>query len=182
MKLLNEVLPLSALFLFRIRYSDDSIAKWSFAWRHHFVGGDFQTVGTGANSAKWNRMREWNNVGEWSEYFEFYENREWSKKKTFSFLSTTAVHRFSQTTVDGLTGTVKFDTDGRRTEFQVQIQTLTSHGSVPIGTWSPNDGIAMEKLGHATLSGIDSDQFFNRTFIVLTTIVCENTECSQRIW
>lgn len=78
---------------------------------------------------------------------------------------------FFQTAVDGVTGMLKFDTDGRRTEFQVQIHTLTSHGLEAIGTWSLNDGISMTKLIHATLSGVDNDSLFNQTFIVLTTIV-----------
>lgn len=81
-------------------------------------------------------------------------------------------NQFLQTNVDGLTGAVKLDPDGRRSDFNVQIYSLISHGMVPTGTWNPNDGISMSKTPHPTLIGINTDSLFNKTFIVLTVIVC----------
>lgn len=73
--------------------------------------------------------------------------------------------------IDGITGNVKFDTDGRRTNFQIYIYDLTFHGYVQTGSWNPSDGVSVSAFSQPSMSGIDNESLFNRTFIVLTVLV-----------
>lgn len=71
--------------------------------------------------------------------------------------------------IDGMTKSVKFDENGRRSEFEIQISALTTQGTVQISTWDPEYGIKSMPIPGITSSG--GDALRNRTFIVLISIV-----------
>lgn len=73
--------------------------------------------------------------------------------------------------IDGLTGTVKFDTDGKRSYIAVQILQLNPHGLTPIGMWNSDAGLTISREPEPPPTGIDNEAVRNRTFIVLTSLV-----------
>lgn len=70
-----------------------------------------------------------------------------------------------------MTKNVKFDANGRRSEITVQISSLTTEGSIKIGTWDTEYGVKSLPIPGITTSG--TDVLRNRTFIVLISIVCK---------
>lgn len=76
-----------------------------------------------------------------------------------------------QTDVDGITGNVKFDPEGMRSEFKVHFYDLIYYGFAPLGTWDPAMGLSINEYPHPTATGIDNFSFLNKTFIVLIAIV-----------
>lgn len=75
-----------------------------------------------------------------------------------------------QTIVHGLTGDIKFDNQGYRTVFAVDIVELTSAGVTKIGTWNSTDGLSVTRIIENTVA-IETGSLRNKTFIVLTTLV-----------
>lgn len=69
-----------------------------------------------------------------------------------------------------MTKSVQFDENGRRSEFDIQISSLTTGGSIQIATWNPEIGIKSIPVPGIMSSGVDVLR--NRTFIVLISIVC----------
>lgn len=72
--------------------------------------------------------------------------------------------------IDGMTKTVQFDENGKRSPFDIQIFSLTSQGSIQIGTWDADFHVRSQQIPGVTTSG--SDVLRNRTFIVLISMVC----------
>lgn len=68
-----------------------------------------------------------------------------------------------------MTKSVKFDENGRRSEIEIQISSLTTQGSVKIATWDADYGIKSIPVAGITTSG--GDVLRNSTFIVLISIV-----------
>lgn len=80
---------------------------------------------------------------------------------------------FFQTIIDGMTKSVKFDENGRRSEIEIQVSTLSSQGSTPIATWDSENGIKHIE-NPAPPPGTEDSSILslqNRTFIVLTALV-----------
>lgn len=75
-----------------------------------------------------------------------------------------------QTIVQGLTGEVKFDNRGYRTNFVVDVVELTPAGIAKIGTWNSTEGLSITRIVEAT-SAVDTGSLKNKTFIVLTALV-----------
>lgn len=71
-----------------------------------------------------------------------------------------------------MSGLVKFDHQGFRSDFLLNIVELTSEGLQDIGTWNASEGlnITRQQLGDKMISG-DKGSWANRTFIVLTALV-----------
>lgn len=80
---------------------------------------------------------------------------------------------FFQTIIDGMTKSVKFDENGRRSEIEIQVSTLSSQGSTPIATWDNENGIKHIESPAPPPGTEDSSisSLQNRTFIVLTALV-----------
>lgn len=76
-----------------------------------------------------------------------------------------------QTVVQGLTGDVKFDNQGYRTNFAVDVVELTSSGIAKIATWNSTDGLNISRKFEAAGVIEDGGTLRNKTFIVLTTLV-----------
>lgn len=72
-----------------------------------------------------------------------------------------------------MTKTVKFNENGQRTEFEIQIFELNTQGPVIIATWNTGDGIKQSPSIRAIPVVADSAAMSlrNRTFIVLTALV-----------
>lgn len=79
-----------------------------------------------------------------------------------------------QTVIDGITKSVKFDENGHRTEFEVQVSQLNTQGVVPMATWSIETGV--KSTSDNAVSAEDSTlmSLKNITFVVLTSLVCLN--------
>ncbi|XP_020295440.1 glutamate receptor ionotropic, kainate 2-like isoform X1 [Pseudomyrmex gracilis] len=70
----------------------------------------------------------------------------------------------------GLSGMIKFDTAGFRTEFQVDILTLGKQGLEKIGTWKTDNGIEwILKNRVRTMKGVEKN-LSNKHFIVLISL------------
>lgn len=75
-----------------------------------------------------------------------------------------------QSVVNGLTGEIKFDNQGLRTNFALDIIELTSSGIAKVGQWNASEGLNITRNYEAT-SNIDDGSLKNKTFIVLTALV-----------
>lgn len=77
--------------------------------------------------------------------------------------------------IEGITKSVKFDENGLRTEIEVQIFTLDTQGLVPTGSWSTEVGIKRLPDNTAPTEDTSVISLKNRTFIVLTSLVWNNS-------
>ena len=72
--------------------------------------------------------------------------------------------------MDGLTGKVKFDKSGRRTDFTLDIVELKKHGLEKVGSWHDKDGIKFSRNFMKTYSEI-VESLQNKTLVVTTVVV-----------
>ena len=72
--------------------------------------------------------------------------------------------------MDGLTGKVKFDKSGLRTDFTLDIVELKRHGLEKVGTWHDKDGIKFSRNFMKTYSQI-VESLQNKTLVVTTVVV-----------
>lgn len=71
----------------------------------------------------------------------------------------------------GLSGEIQFDPDGNRVGFTLEILELSSAGMKTIGTWDETEKIVSTRGSTVELEKDHPNIFFNKTFIVLTTLV-----------
>lgn len=70
----------------------------------------------------------------------------------------------------GLTGVIKFDNQGFRTNFVLDVIELTRDGLIKIGTWNSTEGVNFTRTyGEVYTQIVESLQ--NKTFIVTTILV-----------
>lgn len=70
----------------------------------------------------------------------------------------------------GLTGVIKFDNQGFRSNFVLDIVELTKEGLTKIGTWNSTEGVNFTRTyGEVYTQIVESLQ--NKTFIVTTILV-----------
>ena len=72
--------------------------------------------------------------------------------------------------MDGLTGKVKFDKSGLRTDFTLDIVELKRHGLEKVGSWHEKDGIKFSRNFMKTYSEI-VESLQNKTLVVTTVVV-----------
>lgn len=72
----------------------------------------------------------------------------------------------------GLTGKIKFDQEGFRTDIELELVDLTQNGLRVTGTWNTNNGIniSTNPITDTVLNGKEFD-LRNRSFIVITALV-----------
>ena len=70
----------------------------------------------------------------------------------------------------GLTGKVKFDERGLRTDFTLEIVELRRHGLKKVGSWQDKDGIKFSRNFMKTYSEI-VESLQNKTLVVTTVVV-----------
>lgn len=70
----------------------------------------------------------------------------------------------------GLTGTIKFDQHGLRTDFQLEIVELKKDGLVKVGIWQENKGVNFTRNFTESYSEI-VESLQNKTLVVTTIYV-----------
>lgn len=76
----------------------------------------------------------------------------------------------------GLTGVIKFDHQGFRSDFTLDIIELTREGLKKIGTWNSTGGVNFTRTyGEAYTQIVEIIQ--NKTFVVTTILVIINRFC-----
>jgi hypothetical protein len=96
-----------------------------------------------------------------------------SSQQYFVPLKTSTFHGTSsyfQVEMQGLTGTIKFDNQGFRTNFLLDVIELSKEGLVKIGTWNSTEGINFTRTyGEAYTQIVES--LMNKTFVVCIILV-----------
>lgn len=69
-----------------------------------------------------------------------------------------------------MTGDIKFDNQGYRTNFAVDVVELTSSGIAKVGTWNSSEGLKIVRKHEETIV-IDDGSLKNKTFVVMTALV-----------
>ncbi|CAH0720015.1 unnamed protein product, partial [Brenthis ino] len=72
--------------------------------------------------------------------------------------------------VDGLTGTIKFDEEGFRSDVEVDIVEVMAYGLEKIGTWTSEDGFTESRKIIPAVEQEGSDSMKGKHFIVLTAL------------
>nr|QBB73017.1 ionotropic receptor [Protaetia brevitarsis] len=75
----------------------------------------------------------------------------------------TALNYMKMTSFDGITGLVKLDSEGHRTDFNLDIIELSEDGLVKVATWNLTDGIKF-------LVGDDDYDLHDLSFVVITAL------------
>lgn len=74
--------------------------------------------------------------------------------------------------IKGLTGVIKFDNQGFRSSFSLDIVELGKEGLRKIGTWNASEGVNLTRtFGEVYKQVVES--LHNKTFIVTTILVCD---------
>ena len=74
--------------------------------------------------------------------------------------------------MDGLSGKIKFDAAGFRSDFQLEIVELKKEGLVKVGSWDPTNGANFPRNFTKITTGI-VESLHNKTLIVSTILVRE---------
>ncbi|XP_017778458.1 PREDICTED: glutamate receptor ionotropic, kainate 2-like isoform X2 [Nicrophorus vespilloides] len=73
--------------------------------------------------------------------------------------------------LDGLTGIVKFDYQGVRTEFNLEIIELAVGGLIKIGTWNVSHSVTIERFySPIEIVQVDEGSLTNKSFVVITAL------------
>ena len=78
----------------------------------------------------------------------------------------------------GLTGVIKFDHEGFRSNFELDVVELNKDGLKKIGTWNSTEGINFTRGYSEVLTQI-VESLQNRTFVVTTILVSQNINVSR---
>ncbi|XP_045449718.1 glutamate receptor ionotropic, kainate 2-like [Melitaea cinxia] len=89
--------------------------------------------------------------------------------ETWTFGST-VINYVRTTEVDGLTGTIKFDNEGVRSEIEVDVLEVMAHGLEKVGTWTTEDGFTESRKVIPAIEKEGSDSMKGKHFIVLTAL------------
>lgn len=86
---------------------------------------------------------------------------------------TVSIYDLLQVEMRGLTGVIKFDHQGFRSDFMLDIVELTREGLKKIGTWNASEGVNFTRTyGEAYTQIVEIIQ--NKTFVVTTILVSLN--------
>ena len=80
------------------------------------------------------------------------------------------LNSLNQVEMKGLTGKIKFDQHGLRTDFELEIVELKKDGLVKVGTWNENTGVNFTRNFTESYSEI-VESLQNKTLIVTTIYV-----------
>lgn len=78
---------------------------------------------------------------------------------------------YVKTSVQGLSGEVKFDYQGLRTDINMEIIELTTAGITNIGNWKTNSGLNIQRKHSSGAIDMDTRSLVNKSFIVMTALV-----------
>ncbi|EDS27909.1 ionotropic glutamate receptor subunit ia [Culex quinquefasciatus] len=80
------------------------------------------------------------------------------------------INYMKASTIHGLTRGVKFDHEGHRSDFLLDIVELGPAGLEKVGVWNSTEGLNFTRKKELTALALDDGTLQNRTFIVLTAI------------
>ncbi|KAI8046451.1 hypothetical protein M5D96_002661 [Drosophila gunungcola] len=82
----------------------------------------------------------------------------------------TLVNYMKSLTLSGLTGPIRFDYEGLRTDFELEVIELAVSGMQKIGQWSAEDGFEENRPAPAHSLEPDMRSLVNKSFVVITAI------------
>ncbi|XP_055852904.1 glutamate receptor ionotropic, kainate 2-like [Episyrphus balteatus] len=82
----------------------------------------------------------------------------------------TLINYMKSLSISGISGELKFDNEGLRTDFQLETIELTSSGLSKIGTWSSQEGFSMNRKPPPQALEVDQRSLVNKTFVVITAL------------
>uniref|UniRef100_A0A1B0AWL5 Ionotropic glutamate receptor C-terminal domain-containing protein n=1 Tax=Glossina palpalis gambiensis TaxID=67801 RepID=A0A1B0AWL5_9MUSC len=82
----------------------------------------------------------------------------------------TLVNYMKSLSIKGLSGDIKFDYEGLRTDFLLDIIELTVSGLQKIGSWSTDEGASLDRPPASISSEPDQRSLVNKSFVVITAI------------
>ncbi|XP_055907336.1 glutamate receptor ionotropic, kainate 2-like isoform X2 [Eupeodes corollae] len=91
------------------------------------------------------------------------DNESWEKGFTL-------INYMKSLSISGITGELKFDNQGLRTDFQLDTIELTSSGLSKIGTWSSSQGFSINRKPIQNSFEVDNRSLVNKTFVVITAL------------
>lgn len=74
--------------------------------------------------------------------------------------------------MDGITGPIKFDSTGSRSEFKLQLLELTREGLKHVGDWQPQEKITFMSNYTKAMTEIYRESLRNKTLTIVTIGVC----------
>lgn len=74
--------------------------------------------------------------------------------------------------MEGLTGFIKFDSQGLRTFFHLSVMELSADGLIEVGTWNPSDGANFTRAPIESVAYLE-ESLVNRTLIVSSKLVIQ---------
>ncbi|XP_049301470.1 glutamate receptor ionotropic, kainate 2-like isoform X3 [Anopheles funestus] len=80
------------------------------------------------------------------------------------------INYMKSSTIHGLTRCIKFDHQGHRSDFLLDIIELGPAGLEKVGVWNSTEGLNFTRKKEQTLHALDDGTLQNRTFLVLTAI------------
>lgn len=94
----------------------------------------------------------------------------------WNLLSSSIFFCVEQLSIIGLSGEIKFDYQGLRTDFELEVVELTPSGLQKIGSWTPSKGYATNRPAQPIVSDLDMRSLVNRSFVVITALVLTFSE------
>ncbi|XP_059218526.1 glutamate receptor ionotropic, kainate 3 isoform X4 [Stomoxys calcitrans] len=82
----------------------------------------------------------------------------------------TLVNYMKSLSIEGLSGEIKFDREGVRSSFALEVVELTVSGMQKIGTWKPEDGVVIDRPPTIASGDLDMRSLVNKSFVVITAI------------
>uniref|UniRef100_A0A182PQM6 Uncharacterized protein n=1 Tax=Anopheles epiroticus TaxID=199890 RepID=A0A182PQM6_9DIPT len=80
------------------------------------------------------------------------------------------INYMKSSTIHGLTRSIKFDHQGHRSDFLLDLIELGPAGLEKVGVWNSTEGLNFTRKKEQTASALEDGTLQNRTFIVLTAI------------
>lgn len=73
--------------------------------------------------------------------------------------------------MEGLTGFIKFDTQGYRTFFYLHVLELTPEGLITVSSWNPTEGANFTRPAATETVSLLDESLVNKTLIVSSKLV-----------
>lgn len=74
--------------------------------------------------------------------------------------------------MNGLTGPIRFDSSGSRSDFTLRLLELTREGLKHVGDWQPNEKITLMSNYTKAMTEIYRESLRNKTLTIVTIEVC----------
>nr|XP_032516938.1 glutamate receptor ionotropic, kainate 2 [Danaus plexippus plexippus] len=85
-------------------------------------------------------------------------------------LGSTVINYVRTNEIDGLTGLIKFNEEGFRTDIEVEVFEVMAHGLEKVGTWNSEDGYTLSRKVIPVAEEEGTDSMKGKHFIVITAL------------